>query len=309
MKQSTLLAIVLAVVVLTVHSSHAQDQVGAPKDLTPQIVKNAVGLVKEGKRYSLTRTLEIGIPTHPFHHPLFYVTYRTVTDSLKMFKDYENQVGAMNERVELVMHTGTHLDALNHISRGMKMYSGYDAGEITGTFGTSALGVENVPPLVTRGVLIDVAGLKGVEHLDKAYVITPKDIEDALARQGVTGGIQKGDVVLFYTGWGAKWWMKDNAMLSSGDPGPGVAAAKYLAEKGIVAAGSDTVAFEVVPFENPKRAFEAHQILIVDNGIHIMENLKTEELAKDKVYEFLFVALPLPLKGGTGSPIHPVAIK
>ena len=210
---------------------------GAPKNLTPQIVKNAVSLVKEGKRYSLVRTLEIGIPTHPFHHPLFYVTYRTVPDSLKMFKDYENQVGAMNERVELVMHTGTHLDALNHISRGMKMYSGYDAGEITGTFGTSALGVENVPPLVTRGVLIDVAGLKGVEHLDKGYAITPKDIEDALARQGVTGGIQKGDVVLFYTGWGAKWWMKDNAMLSSGDPGPGVAAAKYLAEKGIVATG------------------------------------------------------------------------
>ena len=79
MKQSTLLAVVLAAIVLTVHSSHAQDQVGAPKDLTPQIVKNAVGLVKEGKRYSLARTLEIGIPTHPFHHPFFYVTYRTVT--------------------------------------------------------------------------------------------------------------------------------------------------------------------------------------------------------------------------------------
>jgi len=158
-------------------------------------------------------------------------------------------------------------------------------------------------------VLIDVAGLKGVEFVDKGYAVTPKDIEDALARQGVRGGIQKGDVVLFHTGWGAKWWMKDNAMLGSGDPGPGVPAAKYLASKGIAAAGADTVAFEVVPFENPKRAFEVHQILLVDNGIHIMENLKTEELAKDKVYEFLFVALPLPLKGGTGSPIHPVAVK
>jgi len=207
------------------------------------------------------------------------------------------------------MHTGTHLDALNHISRGMKMYNGYDAGEITTTFGTSALGAENIPPLVTRGVLLDVAGLKGVENLDKGYAISPKDIDDALARQGVAGGIQKGDVALFHTGWGAKWWMKDNAMLMSGDPGPGVAAAKYLVDKGIVAAGSDTVAFEAVPFENPKRAFEVHQVLIVDNGIHIMENLKTEELAKDKVYEFLFVALPLPLKGGTGSPIHPVAVK
>jgi kynurenine formamidase len=307
MKRSVVLVIGLAIICLAIQSSHAQDQVGAPKNLTPQIVKNAVGLVKEGKRYSLARTLEIGIPTHPFHHPLFYTTYRTIPESLKMFAEYENQVGGMNERVELVMHTGTHLDALNHISRGMKMYGGYDAGAITGTFGTSALGVENVPPLVTRGVLVDVAGLKGAEHLDKGYAITPKDIEDALARQGVTGGIQKGDVVLFYTGWGAKWWMKDNAMLSSGDPGAGVAAARYLAEKGIVATGSDTVAFEVVPFENPKRAFEAHQILLVDNGIHIMENLKTEELARDKVYEFLFVALPLPLKGGTGSPIHPVA--
>jgi kynurenine formamidase len=309
MKRSSILAIVLATIFLVLSIAHAQDQVGAPKNLTPQIVKNAVTLVKDGKRYSLARTLEIGIPTHPFHHPLFYVTYRTIPQALQMFASYENQIGGMNERVELVMHTGTHLDALNHISRGMKMYSGYDAGEITTTFGTSALGVENVPPLVTRGVLVDVAGLKGVENLDKGYAISPKDIEDALARQGVAGGIQKGDVVLFHTGWGAKWWMKDNAMLTSGDPGPGVAAAKYLVDKGIVATGADTMAFEVEPFENPKRAFDLHQILIVDNGIHIMENLKTEELAKDKVYEFLFVALPLPLKGGTGSPIHPVAVK
>jgi kynurenine formamidase len=309
MKRSNVLAIVLAAIFLVLQTAHAQDQVGAPKNLTPEIVKNAVNLVKEGKRYSLARTLEIGIPTHPFHHPLFYVTYRTIPQALQMFGQFENQIGGMNERVELVMHTGTHLDALNHISRGMKMYNGYDAGEITTTFGTSALGVENVPPLVTRGVLIDVPSLKGVENLDKGYAISPKDIEDALARQGVAGGIQKGDVVLFHTGWGAKWWMKDNAMLIGSEPGPGVAAAKYLVDKGIVATGADTMAFEVEPFENPKRAFDLHQILIVDNGIHIMENLKTEELAKDKVYEFLFVALPLPLKGGTGSPIHPVAVK
>jgi kynurenine formamidase len=309
MQRSIVMVLGLVAIFLTAQTIAAQDQLGAPKNLTPQVVKNAVNLVKEGKRYSLARTLEMGIPTHPFHHPLFYVTYRTIPEALKMFETYENQIGGMNERVELVMHTGTHLDALNHISRGMKMYSGYDAGDITGAFGTSALGVENIPPLVTRGVLVDVAGLKGVEHLDKGYAITPKDIDDALARQGVSGGIQKGDVVLFHTGWGAKWWMKDNAMLSSGDPGPGMAAAKYLVEKGVVAAGADTVAFEVVPFENPKRAFEVHQVLIVDNGIHIMENLKTEELARDKVYEFLFVALSLPLKGGTGSPIHPVAVK
>jgi len=303
------LAVGVTGIFLSVLVVQAQDQVGASKNVTPQIVKNAVNLVKDGKRYSLARTLEIGVPTHPFHHPLFYVTYRTIPESLKMFSSFENQVGGMNERVEMVMHTGTHLDALNHISRGTKFYSGYDAVEITTSAGTTALGVENVPALVTRGVLIDVAGLKGLEYVDKGYAITPKDIEDALSRQGVTGGIQKGDIVLFHTGWGAKWWMKDNAMLGSGDPGPGVAAARYLASKGIVATGADTVAFEVVPFENPKRAFEVHQILLVDNGIHVMENIKTEELAKDKVYEFLFVALPLPLKGGTASPIHPVAIK
>ena len=97
MKRSMVLAIGLASIFFTVQSSHAQDQMGAPKNLTPQIVKNAVSLVKEGKRYSLARTLEIGIPTHPFHHPLFYVTYRTVPESLKMFAEYENQVGAMNE--------------------------------------------------------------------------------------------------------------------------------------------------------------------------------------------------------------------
>src|SRR5262245_36246461 len=165
-----------------------------------------------------------------------------------MFKDYENQVGGMNERVEMVMHTGTHLDGLNHISRGMKMYSGYDAGQITGTFGTSALGVENVPPLVTRGILIDVSALKGVEHIDKGYAITPKDIDVALLRKKVSSGIKKYEVIEFHTGWRAKWCMKDNATLMSGEPGPGVAAAKYLVEKGIIAAGADTAAFEALPF-------------------------------------------------------------
>ena len=183
-KRCALVLGVVAVFLSAALVAKAQDQVGAPKMLTPEIVKNAVGLVKEGKRYSLARTLEIGVPTHPFHHPLFYVTYRTVPESLKMFSEFENQVGAMNERVEMVMHTGTHLDALNHISRGMKLYSGYDANQITTSAGTSALGVHNVPSLVTRGVLIDLPGLKGVEYLDKGYAITPKDIEDALARQG-----------------------------------------------------------------------------------------------------------------------------
>jgi kynurenine formamidase len=155
-------------------------------------------------------------------------------------------------------------------------------------------------------VLIDVAAYKGVPMLQGGYEITPADMLGALKRQNIA--IRAGDVVLFHTGWGALW-AKDNARFAANAPGIGLAAAQLLAEREVVIVGSDNWATEVVPNPNAELAFPVHQLLIPRNGIYIFENLLTEELARDAAYEFAFMFAPLRLKGGTGSPGNPIAIR
>jgi kynurenine formamidase len=168
------------------------------------------------------------------------------------------------------------------------------------------LGVENVGAIATRGVLVDVAAFKGVAQLSGTYEITRADITGALERQRTE--IRAGDVVLVHTGWGSHW-LTNNATFVASAPGIGVAAAEYLVEREVMLVGSDTWATEVVPNPNPELQFPVHQLLIPRNGIYIFENLATEELARDRVYEFAFFFAPLKLKGATGSPGNPIAIR
>jgi len=172
--------------------------------------------------------------------------------------------------------------------------------------GLTKLGVENVGAIATRGVLIDVAALKGVAQLEGGYEISVADINAALAREKVE--IHAGDVVIFHTGWGSLWG-KDNAKFNSGAPGPGLAAAQYLIDKKVVMVGADTWSMEVIPNPNKDLQFPVHQQLIPRNGIYIFENLLTEDLARDRAYEFAFFFAPLRLKGATGSPGNPLAIR
>ena len=137
-------------------------------------------------------------------------------------------------------------------------------------------------------------------------VVTAEDLQGALKKEGVTVG--EGDVVLVRTGHG-QLWMKDNAAFNSGEPGIGMGAGQWLCDRKITLVGGDSWATEVVPSENKERPFEVHQLLLVRNGIYNLENLDLEELARDKVYEFAFVFAPLRLKGATGSPGNPIAVK
>jgi kynurenine formamidase len=168
------------------------------------------------------------------------------------------------------------------------------------------LGVENVGAIATRGVLVDIAAYKGVPMLAGGYEISLADIQGALKRQNLE--IRGGDVVLIHTGWGGLW-IKDNAKFTASAPGVGLAAAQYLVDREVVIVGSDTWATEVVPNPDASLAFPVHQLLIPRNGIYIFENLLTEELARDNAYEFAFFFAPLRLKGATGSPGNPIAIR
>jgi kynurenine formamidase len=185
-------------------------------------------------------------------------------------------------------------------------YNGYRRSQFGTAYGLEKLGIENVGVFFTRGVLLDVAKSRGVERIKVGEVITANDLEASAKAQGV--GINEGDAVLIRTGHG-QLWMKDNTAFSAGEPGIGVGAAAWLAQRKIVLVGSDTWATEVVPPEDPERPFPVHLTLLVRAGIYNIENLDLEELAKDKIYEFAFVFAPLRLKGATGSPGNPIAVR
>ena len=185
-------------------------------------------------------------------------------------------------------------------------YNGLKAEEFLTPKGLTRLGVENVGVFFTRGVLLDIAALKGKSRLEKGHEITAEDLQKALRQQGLE--IRPGDVVLIHTGFGSYWNVDKRDVTTVASPVLVVSAAKFLVQKQIVLVGADNWSVEVSPNPDPDLIFPAHQILITQNGIHTLENLDTSALARDKVYEFAFVFAPLRLKGATGSPGNPVAI-
>lgn len=242
--------------------------------------------------FDLAQPYFVGMPHHPSHPPYLY-------SLVKQHGEYAGPNGASSasDALALGSHVGTHIDALSHFSCGGKMFGGEAAeGAQSYTAGMARYAIDGVPPLLRRGVLLDFAA-DGILHADRE--ITPADLAAAARTE-----IRSGDVVLIRTGW-AKYFDDPSKFVSRvHGPGPGFAGAQWLSRHGIFAAGSDTVAFEKVP--DP--AMPVHVHLLVEKGIHIIECLNLEELAAAGVHEFLFIALPLKIRGGTASPIRPVAV-
>jgi len=201
---------------------------------------------------------------------------------------------------------GTQFDGLGHLGIGDLFYNGNRRSEFAKAEGLVKLGVENVGAIVTRGVLVDVAKYKGVQQLAGNYEITPADLKGALQKEGVS--IKSGDMVLIHTGWGSLW-MKDNAKFGATEPGIGIAAGQMLVDAEVVVVGADTWGVEIMPNPDPSLSAPVHQLFLARNGIYLHENLITAELARDNVYEFMYSYAPLRLKGATGSPGNPIAIR
>jgi kynurenine formamidase len=260
----------------------------------PQLLE----LLSAARVYDLGQPYYVGMPHYPTHPPfLFGLT--------KQHGDYVGPAGNSSaaDALALGSHVGTHIDALCHFSCGGKLHGGGEAAAVQSySEGLAEHAVETVAPILRRGVLYDIARQCGQETLPDDFEITPAHLDEAARITGVAPG--PGDVVLLRTGW-AKFW-SDAARFVSETRGPGPArpAAAWLSARGIFAAGSDTVAFE----RSPDPAMPVHVHLLVEKGIHIIECLNLEEPAAAGVHEFLFVALPLKLRGATGSPIRPVAI-
>jgi kynurenine formamidase len=284
----------------------ADDQKGAANRVTPEKVRSAAGLIRKGEIYSLGRLYEYGMPLPGKRH--FSLT---IPGSPTGGPDGKNQLVYHDEMFSgEIGQIGTQLDGLGHV--GVRVggedvfYNGFKRSEFGKAHGLEKLGIENAGTFFTRGVLLDVASVRKVERLRPGEVVSAADLENALKAQGTE--IREGDVVLIRTGHG-RLWMKDNATFGAGEPGLGMEAARWLTDRKIVMVGTDTWATEVVPAEDADRPFAVHQWLLVRHGVYNIENLDLEALARDRVYEFAFVLAPVRLKGATGSPGNPIAIR
>ncbi|WP_260723836.1 cyclase family protein [Dactylosporangium roseum] len=214
---------------------------------------------------------------------------------------------AANDLIVLGTHVGTHIDALAHVSQDGKLHGGLDAvtEQVGGRFMTG--GIQDVAPMVCRGVLLDVPAALGIEACPPAYEISVADLEKAVGTQRTP--VAAGDVVLIRSGWGQRWDDREAYIGGeSGVPGVGTAGAQWLAARGVRAVGADTIAFEHLPANAGHARLPAHRILLVEHGINIIETLSLEELAASGIREFVFILSPLHFVGATGSPVRPLAV-
>jgi kynurenine formamidase len=217
----------------------------------------------------------------------------------------KNNVNWIVEYVSAPSQIGTHMDGLNHLHIGDRAYNGNRLCEIIEEHGTNRLGIETLPQVVTRGLLLDVAAARGVSVLSPGDVITPDDAENALARAGLT--VDAGDAVLFHTGWGQQWGV-DNAAYSAGEPGPGRALGDWLVDRRVAMTGCDTWSYGPVPAENPDEPFVVPQTLNARHGVVVLENLRLAEATAAALTEFMFVVSHAKLRGATGAWVAPLAV-
>jgi len=278
----------------------AGDERGAANHMKPDSVLKAVKLVRTGEVVELGHVLS---PTMPMS-----ATRQFNIHTKRTFMNPQSNRRGSNEEVLLseIGQVGTQFDGFAHQTIEDKVYNCYKLDEISTRTGFTKVGIEKVGSLITRGVLIDVAGLKGVDMLGDTYEVTVADLEGALQRQNQK--LQLGDAVVIHTGWG-KLWGKDNARYMRSGPGIGVQAAEWLAKQDPMLVGADNVPVEVNPNPDKEVSLPVHQIMLVVNGIYLLENLKLDELAAKRVHEFAFVMQPLKLQGFTGSTVAPIAIR
>ncbi|MDQ5845293.1 MAG: cyclase family protein [Acidobacteriota bacterium] len=313
---SVRLSAACVLVVVIIAGAHAQkpcataskfgpdDQIGNLNYLTPAKTLAASKLVTRGKAYRL------GIETNK-DTP----AYGTRTFGIIVLQPGQAGGAALgptrstynDDIITGWVGVGSQIDGFGHIGIDNVYFNCNKGVDFAMPDGLKKLGIENVPAVATRGVLLDMAGYFNTDIVKQGTAFNRAEIEGAMKRQGIKA-IEKGDVVLFYTGW-LKLIGKDNKRFISVNPGLGRDGARYLASLEVAMIGADTSNFEVLPFEKDAGVFEVHQILIALNGIHILENMNTEEMVKDQAWEFLFTLGSPRITGGVQAIINPIAIK
>ena len=269
------------------------DQIGAANLLTPEVVRRALGLVRQGRVLSLGLELNARAPGHPprrFDHALI--------------ENFGTGHSNLDDFVTASVNTGTQMDGLAHLGVDGVFYGGNRYEDIAAMGGLKRLGAENIPPMVTRGVMLDMVALKG-RRMRGGEVITRADAEEAARRAGVTVGT--GDMVLFHTGW-LDLWREGSEQFWREEPGPGIEVANWLCEAGVVAIGADTSRLEADPHERPGLFFPVHQICLAKHGVYVLENWDTKVLVDAGIAEFCVVLAPARITGASQTWVNPVAM-
>jgi kynurenine formamidase len=280
------------------------DEIGAANLLSAQGVLDAAKLIKTGKTYALGVETNKSTPAYPPRTWNMIILQPGQVGGVSL----GNTKTSYNDDIwNGWVGVGSQIDGLGHIGVDNVYYNCNLGKDFAAADGLKKLGVEKIPPIVARGVVLDMVGLLGKNPLPAGTAINKKEIDDALAKQGGLQ-IRKGDVVLIHTGYQPIATSDPKAFLA-GEPGLGKEGAEYLVSKEVVAVGADQWALEVIPFEKGSGVFEIHQILIPRNGVYILENMNTQQLVDDKAWEFLFVLGHARMTGGVQSIINPVAIR
>ncbi|WP_429818598.1 cyclase family protein [Ensifer sp. B1-9] len=289
----------------------AKDEIGRLNLITPASRAAILSRIEGAKSYDLAVEYFIGMPSWeaagdpPYQMWMTHTPHgTTVSDPMKVGKEMNQHVSYSGSAVSMYAHMGTHIDALNHFGLNGKIWNGYAAADHLGDQGWTVTGAEKLPPIIARGVLIDVAAAKGMRMLPENYRITRRDLQEALDSQGVK--LQEGDVALIRTGRMQDY--EDKSAYMSNPPGLSIDAAKFLVEDGgAMVVGADNLSFEAFPAETEDNYIPVHTYLLAQQGAPIIELINLEELSKDRIYEFAFVGASLKFRGADAAPIRPVA--
>lgn len=280
-----------------------EDTLGAINRLSPELVLEAAKLIRTGKTYALG--VETGPDTPAFPPRYFSMTILQPGDGTGATLG-ENQATGNDDMMVSWLGIGSQIDGLGHIGKNHVYYNGFHASDFVSPTGLTKFGTHELPPIVTRGVLLDMTLHYGMDPLPEGTAFNQEEIDAAAEAQGVE--LRAGDVVLFHTGWQALA-ESDPERFISGQPGLGLGGARYLAELGAVAIGADNWALEPIPHENTRLAFPVHVELLAKQGVYILENMNTAELAADEGWEFLFVLGTPKFVGAVQMVINPIAIR
>jgi kynurenine formamidase len=260
--------------------------------------------LRAARVYDLEQPRFQGMPIHPSHRPgYFYALHRRHTDTYR--PEQHGPRSSASGALTMMEHSGTHIDALCHQACGQKLFGNLPVMGVETPAGFKQLGIETVPPLLCRGVLLDVAGFRNVPLLPAKQSITADELQACADAAGVE--VRPGDVLLVRTGYGALWQREADYLDAAGVSKSGTL---WAAEHGVVAVGADNMAWDVPDERDPESGSTlfAHAYLLPKKGIYIIENVNLEELARDRRFTFAFVGIPLKFTGATGSPFRPLAL-
>lgn len=278
------------------------DELGAANLLTPELVTEAAKLIKTGKTYAL------GIPVNKkisdnSSYRRYQVRLMQLSNDGKPFGT--NKATFIDDQVIAWQGLGTQLDGFGHAGINWTHYNGVKTSQFARINGATKFSNHKIPPIVTRGILLDVAAFMGVERLPASFAINKELLKKVEKAQGTH--VRKGDVVLINTGW-LDAVIEDKSLLTT-QAGLGVEGARYLVSKGVVVIGADTTQVEVYPAEKKGQIVPVHQELLVKSGVYMLQMVRTSELAKDKAYEFFFTLGQPKLEGTVQTIVNPIAIR